>query len=680
MVHHQTNDAAGATALRGGAMGLSDSDCTLERVAMSRNSAQDGGAIYSLGSTLTVRNSLLTSNSVSHRGGAISISGGIPAIHNTHISRNVVGGRSVWWTGAAVEDIRELSGGGGLFCFGVLATTFTLANTTLDGNVVDAGKEVPNEVGGGAAFSYCNTAMNYVEFNSNAVGNKEWSAVGEATMDGGGLHVFRSTARQWHVMIEGNVAEGGGGGMVLEECGSITMEFMGIQNNMAVRGGGGGIRITDAIDQSILEAAVVGGNTAVTSGGGGIFIISRTLTTLSRVLVISTSQLFKNKALGSGGGAIMVNNLDGLKLTTLIQSGNIFALNEAGYGSDIASDPRSLRLLQQYPLAFGYDEGFGADTMIIMVLDDNGEVASSFTGIGTVKYSLILDIEGQEVEEIPPSPYSVSIAGGKGNFRGMKFALPPGYVVDAYVRLDTGMRTLVSEVFTVELLPCPSGFYLPALTATTCVPCAAGFFSTQLTVINSTMGGVSPTCEPCDRGSFSAAPSSSVCTLCPPGTFAATAGSTECSPCQEGYFSGLGWWKCLPCLTGARCSGGQLRFQNGWWLHEGTLNAKALPRHPVSSAVLHEIASDCEALNAVALESLSCSAPMACFASAMNGTSTSSGVALPLQDSAAALVAGLKVDMLGVGADTTLLPCKSSAACVEQCDATSIGCSQGHQG
>ena len=93
-----------------------------------------------------------------------------------------------------------------------------------------------------------------------------------------------------------------------------------------------------------------------------------------------------------------------------------------------------------------------------------------------------------------------------------------------------------------------------------CASCSAGQYCNR--------SGASPTCMPCDAGTYNPV-DNGICVECPPGTYADAPGSTGCTPCaagtadgtpgratacpvcDPGQYSEQGWQTCIECPAGA---------------------------------------------------------------------------------------------------------------------------------
>ena len=722
--------AVSATDLRGGAIGLYDSHCTLSKTLLQNNVAREGGGVFSLGGVLIVNGSVLVKNRASHRGGGLSLSGGVPRISGSTVSHNVVGGNSVWWPEARVAEDRALSGGGGVFCFGVTASFFTAKETSFSHNQVKTRRTLASDVGGGLALSYCNFEFLQVSIVGNRVG--PLMNGGTATQDGGGMHVFRGEGAFSNVSLASNFAATHGGGAVFEECGAVTLSATWLSGNVAQEGGGGALLLRNAVEALTLSLSMVEDNHAISGDGGGVNLAAAEITKAHALIALFDTIILKNTAMKGGGGGVYGFNV--LGLPNLLAPLND-TTNAAAYGDFYATNPRLLQIPYDTKLELSFDAEFGQHDMTIRVLDEAHQVVSTFTGIASLIYKQLLDHGGRAVEAPLASPFSISLQQGIGSLEGMSFPLPPGFVIVSIFQLDTGISRIFSENFTTTLLGCPPGYYLPGEQATTCLPCAAGTKSVvrpteicddcqheaKLWTCSScspgsyssspastecsscSAGRYSPTsgatecsacpsgtyspteassCTPCEPGSFAPASSSAECLLCRPGTFSPSAGATECSQCPEELFSGLGWTECLRCPAGTSCGDGQLRLVNGWWLNPATLSAHSLPRHPLADSMTNAVIAKCYSsldYEAIAVargsqnaESLlvQCGAVTACHKEVLevlwNDTGAIPGLAMS--------------EVFGIVPSTQLLPCKDAGACESRCDGSIMGCSEGHRG
>jgi hypothetical protein len=139
---------------------------------------------------------------------------------------------------------------------------------------------------------------------------------------------------------------------------------------------------------------------------------------------------------------------------------------------------------------------------------------------------------------------------------------------------------------------CPAGCF--AHTDKHCIPAPAGSYA-QLTNVSSSNKDV-----PCESGSYTSVPASSVCNACPAGTFASQSGSTSCNVCPAGMecpYTGM----CLPfpCTAGSFSStAGSIRTS----IHPLALRFGHALSHAASSAPCSQSATF--ALLALAVHSL----------------------------------------------------------------------------
>ena len=459
---------AEALKLRGGALGLVDTNSRLVEVTIEHCTAEEGGAVFLNGGTLMMNSSVLRHNRASHRGGGISIANGVPILADVNVHSNAVAGKRVWWDGVEVPPQQKVSGGGGIYCFGVLAAALHARGLNLSGNWVSTARASVRDIGGGAAFSFCNFEIVSSFVLYNAVGGSAGGGGMSAMEDGGGLHLLRSEGRLWNTTLAWNKASRHGGGVNAEECGNVEVDNCAIKQNNATIGFGGGIRIVEPFGVLMLRDSVLSANTALTGNGGGLEVAAPASSNLAAVVSVVNASFKGNAAPNGGGGALFGSALAGVQppaAPAVFMSGN-----SAKYGADVATDPRAIHLEYQGLLQLRYNEALRHGDMTVRVVDENNATVATFNGAGTVSYEAVVDATGRQQPTPASSPYTVTLQQGIGGVEGMSFAVIPGYRVTAAVYVETGQGRLRSNNFTVALLPCPPG-PLPSLRRLTNLLC-----------------------------------------------------------------------------------------------------------------------------------------------------------------------------------------------------------------
>ena len=273
----------------------------------------DGGAIFSSGGNLIVRDSTVTGNFATNHGGGISSYGTLEIISST-ISSN------------GVTSNYYGTGGGGINFSG---TTMSVTGSTISGNTV-------NHQGGGVLSSYAGT----ITFtNTNITGNQVLgtpyyggtgggvfvsgassfkvtggSISNNSAVDGGGLNlsVFGSQPNSgielMSAVISGNTASNSGGGLLINTSNVFKVVNSVITNNTASAGNGGGLNLSLAGGMEF-SATTVSNNVASNGDGGGMYLIENGSSNHSSI--ISGSTFSNNSALaidGLGGGLFSVRN------------------------------------------------------------------------------------------------------------------------------------------------------------------------------------------------------------------------------------------------------------------------------------------------------------------------------------------------------------------------------------
>jgi CSLREA domain-containing protein len=196
-----------------------------------------GGGIYARNSTLTIRNSIVNTNS-GFDGGGISIFQSTSEITNSTVR----------------DNLATQSYGGGVF-FG--QSTATITNSTISWN------SAPNE-GGGVYVSWL-SQVSITGSTININNSSSFLSLGGGISNDGQVTITSST-------ISNNTAHYGGGIYSTGIEGQATITSSTISGNTA-NGDGGGVYVESGFTATNITNSTISGNTA-NDDGGGVFVYS----------------------------------------------------------------------------------------------------------------------------------------------------------------------------------------------------------------------------------------------------------------------------------------------------------------------------------------------------------------------------------------------------------------------
>ena len=223
------------------------------------NSAANGGAIYTSGTTLNLNGARFTGNTATDNGGAIY------ALN----ADTVIGGT---WTNAATEGTaasfkgNAATGNGGALYMEGGSVTVMNANSTLNANTAENGGAIY------ATSGAITVEKGKLESNeANANGGAIYADSASVTVKGGTLG---GTAK-------GNKARQGDGGAIYSESGAVTMSGGTLAGNSAESGEGGAIYANSGT-VTYTGGSINGGNSAINGAaiyvGSGIANVSASIT------------------------------------------------------------------------------------------------------------------------------------------------------------------------------------------------------------------------------------------------------------------------------------------------------------------------------------------------------------------------------------------------------------------
>jgi hypothetical protein len=300
------------------------------------NSALNGGAIINQGTSLVVKNSIISNNTTAGYGGGINnYNGGTISISNSTISGNsstnggggiintnsnltitdsvFTGNLSTTSKGAGIlnanaNSFLTVSGstfsnntarnGGALFNNG----TATINSSTISGNI--------NAVNGAGVY---NDSTGILTITDSTISNNASTGNGGGVFNkGSSLNISKST-------ISGNTSAANGGGVSNNSAGPVTISYSMISSNSAASGAG----FFNYNTRFTISNSTISGNSA--SGfGGGINNYKCDANTIS----VSNSTISNNSATNGGGGIANTNSNLNVSNSTLF--GNTTAGNGGG--------------------------------------------------------------------------------------------------------------------------------------------------------------------------------------------------------------------------------------------------------------------------------------------------------------------------------------------------------------
>jgi predicted outer membrane repeat protein len=273
---------------QGGGMYNSGSDLTITQCTFINNlggtfSNGEGGGILNINSTLSISDSVFSTNEALQSGGGIHQSGtGDLIVSHCHFDTNsaLVFGGGIYFISSGIltlEDSTFLSNtvenqGGGVYCSTNNASS-SISRCTFQNN------ETLTSVGGGLALQSTPFPINECDF------------IGNRGSLGGGAYVFDNSSSAFtNCNFIGNIANGEGGGIYNEGTISEISHCSFDQNIATTRGGA----ISNLDSSTPITHVILTSNSADT--GGGIY-------NLNSDGVSVTSALFSgNTATGDGGG------------------------------------------------------------------------------------------------------------------------------------------------------------------------------------------------------------------------------------------------------------------------------------------------------------------------------------------------------------------------------------------
>lgn len=305
----------------------------------------DGGAIRSEG-LVAVKNSVITGNSVSNRGGAIFVD----------VANDGLDSRSLLTIeDSIIEDNRAGTTGGAVHVQAGQNAATTTQSISISSSSV-AGNSSNN---GGGLYLDIDSATD-VEITASEI-----SGNGATSGNGGGVHAQITGGGSSIAVTDSDVdsnyanissGDSSGGGIFVSASGSgndFTIGNSSVSGNRAKTGGGMFFQTSDTFALGVNES-LVSDNRATSGDGGGLFFQGDNSTSELPSLAITDSLFRRNRSVGSGGG--IAGTLEE-NASVSIEGGTIISDNEAtldGGGIAIDFDPLPTGVLEHVDFSTAY--------------------------------------------------------------------------------------------------------------------------------------------------------------------------------------------------------------------------------------------------------------------------------------------------------------------------------------
>jgi hypothetical protein len=325
----------GNTAARaGGGLETNNATMTLTGIEIRGNSAGvNGGGVHATGADqTTISGVTITDNTAGQEGGGLWNS----ATGHMALSGSTVSGNTALIGNAA----NDAQGGGGAFNNG---GTLTIANSTIDANVVSGASAGADDGGGGVFNDGRNSAgARIVITGSSSISHN--TALNTSLNGAGGLNLGMDNGAELYASIgvrfNGNTAARAGGALETNR-GILTLVGVEIRGNSSGVNGGG-VHVTGS-DQTTLTGATIAGNTAGQEGGG-VWNSATGSMMISMSTVSGNTALIGNAAADAQGGGGVFNNGGNVEIADTWISRNVVMGASAGAddgGGGVFNDGRN---------------------------------------------------------------------------------------------------------------------------------------------------------------------------------------------------------------------------------------------------------------------------------------------------------------------------------------------------
>jgi len=267
----------------GGGLAVFDSSVDLTDCVLSGNEAEEGGALYAEGSTITLVDVTVQQNTARSHGGGVRLrdASSLEATSSS-LEDNSSGGRGGGvsiddsdssWSDCDMSRNQSDTGGGAMHLSGQAS-----AGSSVDGTLEDNS----SSGAGGAIWASSHDLTVSGELSDN---------ISPSSENGGAIYASDLALVLQDLQISGHTASDGGG-VYLASGATLTLSDVDISGNTAL-GSGGGVY---AADRVLSSSARIEGNEAAVSGGG-LYVTEGPVT-------LSGGRIAENVAGESGGGLL----------------------------------------------------------------------------------------------------------------------------------------------------------------------------------------------------------------------------------------------------------------------------------------------------------------------------------------------------------------------------------------
>jgi len=348
---------------------------TLRNLVIKNNKASYGAGIYNQSSSPQMTNIAFVKDTATFSGGGIYIDGGSPSLTNITMYNNVA----------------ALNNGGAIF---QNAGTPTYTNVEIKGCVANVRGGAINIVDGSAIFNGLTMHNNMAWSHGGAIYNQSTGNITITNLDmqnntavfsGGGIsnNAAATYTLNSPVVIKGNAATNGSGGGIYNQTGIFTITGLDMDDNTALNNGAG---ICNQAGKMTITTLDMQGNTAE-GNGGGIYN--------NDTLVLSFVTADSNVATGSGGA--MYSNDGAVNIYGLLAKNNSAANTGGIYNNNTRSSFFNAAIVNNTNGGL-YNSGDTFHLLNSTISGNTGFGLSCLSGTTLLQNSIVYNVNGTHYE------------------------------------------------------------------------------------------------------------------------------------------------------------------------------------------------------------------------------------------------------------------------------------------